>query len=266
MQLVLKTRDEAEAVRQANETAKRKHGYDAARRAVAAGRRRSSRRRRARRFSGDAVEVSFTVRSPSGLPIDGVEALIDGRPVEARGLAPAASQTAGSSEETRHLTIPAPPHDFELALIARAGDLVGEAAKVRLVYAGAAPADAASLLKPKLYAVTIGVSDYADPDAAARLRRRRRAGLRRGAANARRAGSIATSRSGRWSTATRRRANVVEALEWLERQVTSRDVGMVLIAGHGVTDEKGRYWFLPADAVRSSSARPRSRRTTSGAT
>ena len=44
------------------------------------------------------------------------------------------------------------------------------------------------------------------------------------------------------------RANVVEALEWLERQVTSRDFGVVLIAGHGVTDEKQRYWFLPADA------------------
>src|SRR6202041_408543 len=43
------------------------------------------------------------------------------------------------------------------------------------------------------------------------------------------------------------RGNVVEALEWLEQQVTSRDFGVVLIAGHGMTDEKQNYWFLPAD-------------------
>jgi len=161
VQLVLKTRDEAEAIKQGNETARRNQDSApltaqlppvTAIVAPAPG----------ARFSGDAVEVSFTVRSPTGLQIDGVQVLIDGRPVETRGLAPAASQTAGSSDETRHLTIPAPPHDFELALIARAGTLVGEAAKIRFVYAGAAPADAATALKPKLYAVTIGVSDYAD--------------------------------------------------------------------------------------------------------
>ena len=247
MQLVLKTRDEAEAIRQANETAKRKQDTTpltaelppvVAIVAPAPG----------GRFSGDAVEVSFTVRSPSGLPIDGVQALIDGRPVEARGLAPAASQTAGSSEETRKLTIPAPPHDFELALIARAGTLVGEAAKVRLVYAGAAPTDAASLRKPKLYAVMIGVSDYADPE----LRLGYAAADARGFAEA-----LKRQNGGLYSDVEVRtlvdndasRANVLDALEWLDAAVTSRDVGMVLIAGHGLTDEKGLYWFLPSDAV-----------------
>ena len=43
------------------------------------------------------------------------------------------------------------------------------------------------------------------------------------------------------------RASVVEALDWLGKSVTARDVAMVLIAGHGVTDEKQNYWFLPAD-------------------
>jgi hypothetical protein len=37
----------------------------------------------------------------------------------------------------RQLTIPAPVHEFEIALIARSGTLVGEAAEVHLVYAGA---------------------------------------------------------------------------------------------------------------------------------
>ena len=163
VQLVLKTHDEAMAVKQADETAKRKRETAPIETTLppvikivspaADG-----------KFSGDTVDVTFKVRSPSGLPIDRVDALIDGRPVEARGVAPAASQTIDSSGETRHLTIPAPTHDFELALIARSGTLIGEAAKVRLVYSGAPPADPAAVLKPKLYAVTIGVSAYDDPD------------------------------------------------------------------------------------------------------
>jgi uncharacterized caspase-like protein len=47
------------------------------------------------------------------------------------------------------------------------------------------------------------------------------------------------------------RAGIVEGLEWLEKQVTSRDVGVVFLAGHGVTDEKQNYWYLPADATAS---------------
>jgi uncharacterized caspase-like protein len=188
------------------------------------------------------------VRSPSGLPIDRVDALIDGRPVEAHGVAPAASQIGNSSGETRHLTIPAPAHNFELALIARSGILVGEAAKVRLVYSGAASTNPAAVLKPKLYAVTIGVSAYSDPD------------LRLGYA-AEDAGGFAEAlqkqKGGLYGDVQVKtlvdgqaiRGAVVEALEWLEKQVTSRDFGVVLIAGHGVTDEKQRYWFLPADTT-----------------
>ena len=125
---------------------------------------------------------------------------------------------------------------------------VGEAAKIRLVYAGAAPADAAAALKPKLYAVTIGVSDYADEA----LRLGYAAADARGFAEA-----LKRQNGGLYSDVEVRtlldkdasRANVLDALEWLDAAVTSRDVGMVLIAGHGLTDEKGLYWFLPSDAV-----------------
>ena len=245
VQLVLKTHDEAAAVDQANEKAKRKQDAVPIETTLppvikivsptAEG-----------KFSGDAVEVMFTVRSPSRLPIDRVDALIDGRPVEARGVAPAASQTADSSGETRHLTIPAPAQDFELALIAHSGTLVGEAARVRLVYAGA-PTTAAAVLKSKLYAVTIGVSDYADP----LLRLGYAADDARGFAEVlqkQKGGLFGDVQVKTLLDGAVTRTSVVEALEWLEEQVTSRDFGVVLIAGHGVTDEKQRYWFLPADA------------------
>ena len=132
-------------------------------------------------------------------------------------------------------------------MIARAGELVSEAARVRLTYAGAASV-AEDALKPKLYAVAIGVGDYADET----LRLTYPAADARGFAD-----SLQKQKGGLYSDVEVRaildkdatRANVLDAFEWLDAAVTSRDIGMVLIAGHGLTDEKGRYWFLPADAA-----------------
>ena len=192
---MLKTRDEAEAIRQANETAKRKQDEAP----IAA-----------------ALPPVVTIVSPQtgatlfrrygrshgrrplalGPAVDRVDALIDGRPVEARGVAP------GQSGSTRKLTIPVPPRDVEISVIARSGELVSEAARVRLTYTGAAPA-AEDALKPKLYAVAIGVGDYADET----LRLTYPAADARGFADAlksRRAGSIRTSRCAHLSTRTRR--------------------------------------------------------------
>ena len=45
------------------------------------------------------------------------------------------------------------------------------------------------------------------------------------------------------------REAIVDGLEWLEQQVTHRDIGIIFVAGHGVKDDQQTYWFLPADAT-----------------
>jgi uncharacterized caspase-like protein len=195
------------------------------------------------RFSGGAVDVSFDVRSPSGAPIGRVDVLIDGVKVEARGLAP---PTQG---DKRHLSIPAPPHDFELALIAYAGAQASEPAKTKLTWTGVAQTNSADRLKPTLYVAVIGVSDYVKDD----LRLTWANEDARGFAEA-----IKAQAGGLYSEVkvlaplvdrAVTRSSVITALRWLRKQATSRDVSMVLIAGHGVTDDAGNYYFLPADAT-----------------
>ena len=44
-----------------------------------------------------------------------------------------------------------------------------------------------------------------------------------------------------------RRDDVLDGLEWIRRELTARDVAMVFIAGHGVNDADGTYYFLPQD-------------------
>jgi hypothetical protein len=240
VRLVLETLDEGEAVKQAN---------------AASGKRENVQPVAARlppvvtilspagmHFSGDEVTIEYTLRSPSGLPIDRVDSLVEGRTVQARGL----TRPGGADSFRRSLTLPVPAHDVEIGLIARSGDLVGDVARLHLVYDGSKPAGP-ELLKPKLFAVVAGVSDYADPS------------LKLGfaAADAKAfADALKSQTGGLYGSVELRllpdkaasRADILDALDWLDKEVTSRDVGVVFLAGHGVTDARLAYWYLPADA------------------
>jgi len=103
------------------------------------------------------------------------------------------------------------------------------------------------LLKPKLYVLAVGVSKYAnsnyDLDLPAKDASdfadvfRRQKGKLYGDVQVR----LLTN-----SKATR--DDVVDGLDWLKREVTARDVGIMFLAGHGMNDNAGKYYFLPYNA------------------
>jgi hypothetical protein len=41
------------------------------------------------------------------------------------------------------------------------------------------------------------------------------------------------------------RDRIIDSFDWLERGVTSRDVALVLLSGHGVNESHDDYYFLP---------------------
>lgn len=42
--------------------------------------------------------------------------------------------------------------------------------------------------------------------------------------------------------------NILDGLDWIDKEATSKDVVIIFIAGHGVNDDKGTYYFLSHDA------------------
>jgi WD40 repeat protein len=189
------------------------------------------------------ASVRYKVRSPSGEPLTEVKVLVDGRPASAdRGVEPASTSPSGDVLEARFSI---PPRDTTVSVIAINRFSASTPATIHLRWRGTNTE--ASQNKSKLYVLAIGVSHYADPalqlhyaakdaqDFAATLERQK-GGLYRDVEI-----KLLTDESAN-------RDDVLDGLDWLRKQTKSNDVAMVLLSGHGVNDERGKYFFLPHDA------------------
>ncbi|MCA1818377.1 MAG: caspase family protein [Acidobacteria bacterium] len=209
--------------------------------------------------SSNEVTVRFNVRAPSGEPVTEVKALVDGRPAASdRGLGlQATNQGAG----TRELRVQVPDGESQVSVIAsnRFAASVPATMRVRARKAAATanalgaisrPMTAANdqfEIKPKLYVLAVGVSAYADP----RLK------LTYPSKDARDFAAAWGQQKGRLyrdvvvkvltdDGATK--DDVLDGLDWIRKETTSKDVAVVLLAGHGVMDNNGLYYFLPSNA------------------
>jgi hypothetical protein len=195
------------------------------------------------------VRVRFAVRTASDAPIVGLRARVNGQAVN---LGDARSIAAGATADApRELTIPIPPQDSDIMLFAENRHGVSVPAVVHVTWRGApsppsAPAADFSM-KPKLYVLAVGVGAYRDPgmhlrfpakDARdfAQAMQRQRGGLYRDVEV-----KILTD-------AQASKDEVLDGLDWLRKEVTQKDVGMLFLAGHGVNDPTGIYYYLPSNA------------------
>ena len=193
-------------------------------------------------FGNSTINVNYTVRSPSGLPVRRVRALVDGRPieVETRGL-------AGIRGEETNLTLslPVPPRDAMVSLIAETDQSSSEPAEIQVKWSGG---NEPPVTKPKLYAVLVGVSNYADeniPD------------LRWAAKDATDLAAMLQAQEGllydkvEIKLLTDEKATssaIVDDLDWISRAASQGDRVIVFLAGHGVTDERQDFYYLPSNA------------------
>jgi len=101
----------------------------------------------------------------------------------------------------------------------------------------------------KLYALVIGVSNYADPAMALKYAAKD-AGDFAKALQAQKGRYYADAEIRVLADRDVTRASVIQGLEWLEQMATNpNDVSVLFLAGHGMTDEKQSYWFYTADAT-----------------
>jgi uncharacterized caspase-like protein len=103
------------------------------------------------------------------------------------------------------------------------------------------------VLKPVLYALLVGVANYQNE----KLRLDYSAKDAQGVAAALKAQSGGLYRDVKVKVLTDSEATATglkDGLLWLQKEMTSRDLAIVFLAGHGVTDAKNEFWFLPYEA------------------
>ena len=249
VKLVLKTRDEAEAIRQANATAQRETAKPIA--AALPPVVRITSPADGFRPAGSLVQIDYSLRSPSGLPVDRLDVLADGQHIEALGF----EKTSGAEAKGR-VVAEAPKTAATLSLIAYSGGLTSAPAIIRLTrdrpiasLASLPKAANAPDLRPKLVALLVGVKGYQNPnydtlqfpdrdaqDFAAALE------AQQGLAN----GLYADVEVKVIDAPTR--TNVIDGLYWLQREAKSRDIAVIFLSGHGIKDTRQNFWFLTRDA------------------
>jgi hypothetical protein len=192
-----------------------------------------------------AAQVALRVRARTAAdaPVTGWRVRVNGQFVAApRGATPVVDPAAA---DARELVVDVPAQDSDVQVFAenRHGISVPAVVQVRRGAAAVAP-----LRQPRLVVLAVGVGQYAHPDIG-RLAFAAKDARDFAAAMQRQQGRLYSQVEVRLLTdAQATRDEVVDGLEWLQRQVTQHDVGMLFFAGHGINDPAQGYTFLPANA------------------
>jgi hypothetical protein len=190
--------------------------------------------------SRNTIEIEYSVNSPNDEPVTALRIQVDGRPIAVeRGLKPIDRQRA---------TVSIPSQDSRVSVIAENRFGASQPATVQLRWQGGGPTHNTIELRPKLYILAVGVSQYTH----AKVDK-----LPLAAKDARDFAAVMQKQKGRLyadvqarilTDAQATKDNILDGLEWVQRQTTHRDVVAIFFAGHGVDDNAGTFYFLPVGA------------------
>ena len=181
-----------------------------------------------------SVDIEFMVLN-SGLTIKEVVVTLNGRKTKTRGL----RKKKISKGEIRTVSVDLESGQNIVEIMARNQYALSDPITVKIERKSSKK----NIYKPDLYLVSIGVSEYknksynlgvADKDALAISRLFKK-----------QIGKVYNKVEAK--TLTNNNAtkdNILDALDWLNAQATQRDVAVIFIAGHGVNDDNGKYYFL----------------------
>jgi hypothetical protein len=103
-----------------------------------------------------------------------------------------------------------------------------------------------NIYKPTLYLLGIGVSKYANPKYNLGMADKDAISI----AKAFKAQEGKIYKKVVTKVLTNKKANsdnILDSLDWIDTEATSKDVVIIFVAGHGVNDDKGNYYFLSHD-------------------
>lgn len=197
--------------------------------------------------SANHVTVRYSLRTPSGEPVTEIIGLLDGRrfPIPTTRDASLSDQEADAGA-IREFQLEISGLESEISIRARNRWGFSEPETVRIRRDGQVHPITLQP-KPTLYALVIGVGRY--EDAGLKLDFPAKDAVDFASALRRQEGGLYKSVTTKVLTdAEATTANILRELEWLEGVTSRNDLAVVFLAGHGVNNKSGAYYFLPVNA------------------
>ena len=189
--------------------------------------------------NSDTIDIAFCVEPNGPEPITGIDILLNGRPFTGRGLK--ITHKSARICDQRNVTLEAGYPRQNITILAR--NRHSSANPVVIEVERKAVDD---LYKPNLYVLSIGVSDYEDTRYDLEFASIDAEAI---AGTFRRQSRLFKNIRHRVLTDTEAtKGNILDALDWIDQESTQRDLSVIFVAGHGVNDDRGGYYFLPHDA------------------
>ncbi|MBF0564581.1 MAG: caspase family protein [Nitrospirae bacterium] len=191
--------------------------------------------------SDTKVTLKYKLRTPSGEPVTRIRTKIDGRPFAPEDMV--VPQLAGDNDEIR-ITIP--ERDCEVSVIAENQYSSSVAATIRLIWKNAEKTRQKPIVH-NLYILAIGVDHYQD----AKLRKLVFA--RKDAENfvnafEKQKGVLYNDIIPVLLPETANKDVILAGLKQIKDKTTADDTAIIFMSGHGLNDPFGNYYFMPIDA------------------
>jgi WD40 repeat protein len=186
------------------------------------------------------VTIKYSLKTPGNAPVKNIKVLVNGRPVpikpRRRGV-----QVSLADSNTISVSI---PRDTSCTITLLAENEYGVSPEANLYLKYKAPQTDALIIKPKLYVLAIGISDYenadlklkyaeADANSMVLALQQQKGGLY---------GDVIVKKL---IDKNATRENIQDGLQWIQDQTTQRDIAMIFYAGHGIDDNNGIFYIVP---------------------
>ena len=186
------------------------------------------------------LTLTYEVVSKTG-PITEIEARVNGRP--ARVIAHSPSYRNERQQVIGQMTVEVPTANAVVSIIASNKHGAGQPADYVVNWTGGK-----DWYKPDLYVLAVGVSDYNDDNLDLKFAAKDAKDFVEAIEAQKGRGLYRTVTTKLLSDKKATRTNILNGMDWLEKQTGSRDVAIFFLAGHGIKGPDGKYHFLPWDA------------------
>ena len=196
----------------------------------------------------EEVRIKAVAKSMNKEPIEDIWLLVNGRKVDKKRAIKMGTGDGKSINGLRadlDITIPLTQKNNRISVIASNKYSQSEPEIINVTWEQGTTSGK-NIFKPDLYLLSIGVSDYKDTSLNLDVAHKDAQGI--ADVFGKQAGKLYNKVKKKLLTnANATKDNILDGLDWLLEEATQKDVAVIFVAGHGIKDDGGNYYFVPHD-------------------